>query len=253
MRVNDLGRQLLEAKDLRAFALDALKQPEKGGAFYAYLAVVECEEQKFGGRNEQMDEAIRKIVATESTISPTRLAAMNSAMMRCAGFSEGETDTFRGEFGKHAVKGDDPVWAMVLSTDRYEDNSAARAKALEAIYGSGNLALISETNLLDRYLEETPFSKGLTYRFNGRSYADEADVQIIRIAMRLSVCVEGEYCQLDGMMFFQCQTAGECYSTREEFARQALSKGDQTVYDKAVKIGDELRSAIARGDRSGFP
>ena len=42
------------------------------------------------------------------------------------------------------------------------------------------------------------------------------------------------------------------YASREDYVRQRWFHGDAAAYDKAARIGDEIRAAIARGDRSIF-
>ena len=93
---------------------------------------------------------------------------------------------------------------------------------------------------------------GKTYRFNGNTYA-AAEAPVLLAGSRLGTCVDGDYCDLDEEMRTQCRALGACYASRAEYVRQRRFKGDQAAYDKAAAIGDEIRAAIARGDRSIFP
>lgn len=249
------GRKLLETKDVKAFVIEALKHPESGGAFYAALALRECSSAGIVDMKEVADTTIQKVVAAETTITQARMSAINTQLTRCAGFSEGEVTALRLEAARHALDGSDPFAAMAVSIVKTRLGTPERDKALEAIFTSGSPALISETFVPARLLQAayTTDERGaLVMHFNGQTYTSEADQKAVDVGAQLSACADGDYCELNRRMHGECVVNGVCYATREEFVRQALFKGDQAAFDKAAKIGDQIRSAIARGDRSIF-
>lgn len=249
-RTNEFGRRLLETKDIKAFVIEALKHPEKGGAFYATIALDSCYEGILVMK-AAADATIKKIVAAESTIGPERIAAINGALTRCAGFPEGEIFELRSEAYKHAIDGTDPLYAM---EDKLRDLSPGSPE-VKAVFDSGYWALISARTIPLYLMRSAPDDRAsdVTLRFKGKIYPDgSADQLVLIVATRLGTCVDGDYCSLDFEMETQCRRLGQCYATREEFVRSVLLGENAAAYDQAVQIAAEIRSAIARGDRSIF-
>ena len=249
-KTSEFGRKLLEAKNVKMFVLDALKHPERGGAYYAALALNPCTQAGIADMKAMADRTIQKIVATESTISQERMDAINATLVRCSVFSEGEARTLLAEASRHGLDGTDPLYALNAKLR----GGAPRDEVYQRIFESGSWALISRTSLPTRLIQAGAEAgpTGKTYRFNGNTYSG-AEAQALFVGSRLGTCVDGDYCDLDEEMRAQCRARGTCYASREEYVRQRWFKGDQAAYDKAAKFGDEIRSAIARGDRSIFP
>jgi hypothetical protein len=249
IKTNDFGRRLLETKDIKAFVIEALKHPEKGGAFYATIAVDRCHEGILVMK-AAADATIKKIVATESTIGPERIAAINGALTRCAGFSEGEWSELRSEAFKHALDGTDPIYAMEFNLRDLRPDSPE----VKAVFDSGLWGLISQRNVPLYLMRSAPDDRAsdVTLRFNGKIYPDGPDQDVLAVGARLGTCVDGDYCSLDFEMETQCRKLGQCYATREEFVRSVLLGENAAAYDKAVQIAAEIRSAITRRDRSIF-
>lgn len=151
-RGSEFGRKLLETKDVRAFVLEALKQPEKGGVFYADRALTQCSENRLA-LQASADESIQTIVATESTITQERMAKINAIPTRCSQFAEGEFAALTAEVLKKGLDGSDPISALGFSLGRTRAGTPERDRAIDDIYKSGNMSLISETRLLSQLLE----------------------------------------------------------------------------------------------------
>jgi hypothetical protein len=243
-----LGRQLLEAKDIKAFVIEALKHPENGGAFYATIALDRCYEGILVMK-AAADATIKKIVAAESTIGPERIAAINGALTRCAGFPEGEIFELRSEAFKHAVDGTDPLY----TTEENLRDLSPGSPELKTVFDSGFWGVISQRTIPLYLMRSAPDDRAsdVTLRFKGKIYPDgSADQLVLIVATRLGTCVDGDYCALDFEMETQCRRLGQCYATREEFVRSVLLGENAAAYDKAVQIAAEIRSAIARGSRA---
>ena len=249
-KTSEFGRKLLEAKDIKAFVIEALKHPEKGGAYYAALAMNQCSPNGFADMKAKADRTIQRIVATESTISQERMDAINAGLVLCVGFSEGERNVLYGEASRYGVEGIDPLYSL---SAKLRSGRFPRDKLFQDILESGSWALISRLSVPTRLIQagSEDGATGRTYRFNGNTYAG-AEAHALLVGSRLGTCVDGDYCDLDEEMRTQCRALGTCYGSRAEYVRQRWFKGDQAAYDKAAAIGDEIRSALARGDRSIF-
>ena len=250
VRPSEFGRKLLEAKDLKSFVIEALKHPERGGAYYAALALNQCSPQGFAHMQAMADRTIQKVVVAESTISQERMDAINSALVRCVGFSDGERQALYAEASRHGVDGSDPLFAL---SAKLRGGASDRDKVFQSILESGSWALISRTSVPTRLIQATSHAgpAGTAYRFNGNTYTG-AESRALIVGSRLGTCIDGDYCDLDEQMRTECRATGTCYASREDYVRQRWFNGDHAAYDKAAKIGDEIRSAIARGDRSVF-
>ena len=249
---SDLGRKLLEVTNLRAFVLDALKQPERGGAFYAILALRRCKQLEFD--RSTGERAIQNIVNAESTISPERLAAITAPTMLCRDFSYGEVDALREKAEQLGLSGADPMLKLAMS-QRDTVPKEERSAALKMIAESRNMALISEVGAPFFMLRETStFFDGnnvLTTRFDGQTYG-RYDAAKLQIAADLATCVQGEYCKVDEYRLGHCWLTGECIADREEFMRVWAFGGRSEAFEKVLAFSSQMRAALVRGDTSIF-
>lgn len=250
-RVSELGSKLLQTKDVKAFVVDALKHPEKGGALYARMALVQC--MDMAKINEGAKGAIDRIVATESTISAARLAAIKEPMTRCAGFADdSEIDALSAESRRLGITGADPQLNLLFRTGALSKTREERRAAFKELAASGNMALISEAQAPFLMMERLTTADGqIAARFNGRVYGPD-DFQAIVAATILGSCSSGDYCVLDTRRLGACWVEGDCYATREEFVLKTMLGGDQAKLELATQVADEIRSAMARGDTSIF-
>ena len=248
LAANTMARKLGETKDVKAFVLDALKQPEQGGAYYALLASEACK-QGFKAMKSGVDDAIKSVVEKEGTISPERMAAINAVADRCIGFSEGEAGTLQAEASRLGIESRDPLYALLLAVLNAE-GAPEYDKAIEATFTSGSAALLSTHFFAERFFRMTSTDTNgvITTRFNGQSYVSKTDRDILSAGASLGACVEGEYCEIDQQMRMQCGGLGNCYATREEYMREQWLSGDKASLDRAMKIAEQIRQAIARGD-----
>ena len=248
---NTLGQRLLATKDIKAFVSDALKHPEQGGAYYASLALERCQ-YSYQSTKRGTDEVIRRVVESGSTISPERMSAINAAADQCAGFSEGEVATLEAEASRLASEGRDPLSVQAIALNSAE-GTPDYDKALEAVYISGNATLVSGLFVPQRLISMTKTDDNgvITHRFNGQSYVGETEKRILEAGADLGACVEDDYCSLDEAVFLRCRI-GDCYATREEYMREQMLSGNQAALDRATKIAEQIKQAIARGDRSIF-
>jgi len=246
---SDLGRQLQESKDLKAFVVDALKRPKEGGAFYAALALRECSRGDLAYMKAEAASVLQKVSAQSSTVTTAQMAAINAAADRCVNFSDGEVTAYANEIGR--VRKDDPL--LQLQAQSMARDPEQRAKAVTAILATGNLSLMSEarlpTSILQASMERTP--TGLVYRYDGKTYSDESAQRAIDNGAWLATCGAGP-CEIDREMRVECVAAGNCYGSREEYLRQQVFKDDPRGFEQALRMSEAMRAALVRGDTSIF-
>ena len=231
---NEFGAKLLAAKDIKAFVIDALKHPEKGGVFYAHEALRQCD--SWMEAKHLTDESIQKIVATKSTISAEQLAMMKEQETRCSGLAWPDIDALEDEM--YRVASSDPLVKASMAGRYREDIVATR-----------NLALMSANETPFRMMSGLRSDSGTN--FNGHLYGPDEE-PALDAAIQLSTCAGGDYCRLEEQRLGRCWHQGKCYATQEDFVKNEILHGDQAAFDKAQVIAEQIRSAIARGDTSIF-
>lgn len=249
---SSLGRKLLEVTNVRAYVLDALKHPEKGGAFYAILALKQCKPLELYRMSGE--SAIQRIVETESTISSERLAAITAPTTLCREFSLGEVDALKEQAEELGLSGADPMLKLVMS-QRDTVPTDERNAALETIAKSRNMALASEVGapflMLRNASTPAEGSIFLTTRFDGQTYG-RYDAALLQVAAELATCVEGEYCKVDEFRLSHCWLTGVCIADREQFMRSWLFREDPDRFERVLAFSNRMRAALLRGDTSMF-
>lgn len=245
---NEFGRKLLQVKSVQEFVTEALAHPEKGGAFYAMLALRQCD--SFDQIMAESHAAVYKVVAAESTISTARQADIGTPQIRCAGLSQAQVDALKLEAAKHVRSGTDPLFKL---SHALRVPPAQRDAPIEAIVKHGNWALIAEEGIPGRLLQAatTWDDIGPSVRFNGQTYGKE-DYEALSHAAEFSACVDGDFCKFDLHRQGHCWSTGACYATREEFLRQTKFKDDPAGFERMLGFAEQMRAALARGDTSVF-
>ena len=141
--------QFHDATDWRAFALDAMKEPQNGGRFYAQHAADICSR----GMNEQKADAQAgqaREVAALGTISTAQLAANERYFSRCASFAKGETLALYNQIQSESADGADPLIEArkaVRAASRLKTYDAWQVAA-ERLLATGDPLVLSDTSTL---------------------------------------------------------------------------------------------------------
>ena len=239
---NELGMKLMSSKDNKAFVIEALKHPEKGGAFYAHEALRQCGSWEYN--KDSADASIKRIVATQSTISSDHLAQIKEIETRCGGLLEDDRDALEQEVYRIAMSGADPLMKLTMTPG---------PKRVDNIAKSANMALISATNTSWMLMnhQETSDDAGTVTVFNGVTYGPQ-DYPGVNAGALLGSCIEGDYCKLESERLGACWYRGECFTTIDEFVKHQYLHDDQPQFVIALKIAEQIRSAMSRGDTSIF-
>lgn len=250
------------ATDWRAFAMSALQRPGEGGRYYANYAADLC------GRNgpqlkEIIDARTAQGIATSSTVSAQRLAAVEKFFSRCAAFATGETKEVRSKaFG--ATDGADPLVEArnkLFAAHKSKDAAQFRQSALDALRTADPL-LLSHEELLLRLMVFDPASQraiGKDYWFDGETYPQQDDTlrtSELLLAVKLGTCREGALCALDDEIDISCVTGTDasCQTDRSSYLKNLYIEngGNEQSFDNAMRLAAKIRNAIETANVNAF-
>lgn len=249
------------ATDWRAFAISALQRPGEGGRYYASYAAGLC------GRDmpqlkEIIDAQTAQGIATSSTVSAQRLAAVEKFFSRCAAFAPGETKEIWSKARDTAV-GIDPLMDArnrLLAATRRKDAAQFRQSALDTLRTADPL-LLSHEALLPRLMIFDPASPGSAdkgFWFDGETYPldDSLRTSELMLAMKLGPCRDGALCALDDEIDINCVTGNDasCQTDRSSYLKNLYIEngGNEQSFDNAMRLAARIRHAIETADVNAF-
>ena len=249
VRGSEFGRKLLTTTNVREFIADAMKHPEKGGAFYTTLALRSC-----AGWSTTAADTIKDVVERESTISADAIRRIEAAFDRCGNLSSAEIAQLREQAHRLGTDGKDPLMAFRLELRRAQNEDPAKCNLMMLEAFKGNAAQASDLFVARRLLWSNPCGATdgvLKVVFAGQTYTDIRDLSALNIAVDISTCIEGDYCQKDTERELSCRYGGYCSDPREE----PMKYDDDSDADFQLRVTafiHVLREAMARGDTSIF-
>ena len=245
---SEFGRKLLATTNVREFIADAMKHPEKGGALYTTLALKSC-----AGSSTAAD-TIKYVVERESTISADAIRRIEAAFDRCGNLSNDEIAALREQAYRLGADGRDPLLAFRLELRRTQAEDPAKCNLMMLEAFKGNSAQASDLFVARRLLWSNPCGAAdgdMKTFFAGQTYTDIRDLSALNIAIDVSTCIEGDYCQQDIDRELSCRHGGNCSNSREEYMKTDYD-GDADFQRKVTAFTEVLRAAMARGDTSIF-
>jgi len=248
VRGSEFGRKLLATTNVREFIADAMKHPEKGGALYTTLALKSC-----AGSSTAAD-TIKDVVERESTISADAIRRIEAAFDRCGNLSSDEIAELREQAYRLGADGKDALLAFRLELRRTQNEDPAKCNLMMLAAFKGNAAQASDLFVARRLLWSDPCGAAdgvMKVVFAGQTYTDIRDLSALDIAINISTCIEGDYCQQDIDRELSCRNGGYCFDSREEYMKTDYD-GDADFQRKVTAFTDVLRAAMARGDTSIF-
>lgn len=250
-----------KAADWRAFAISALQRPSEGGRYYAIYAADLC------GRNmpllkEIVDAQTAKGIATSSTVSAQRLAAVEKFFSRCAAFAPGETKEIKSK-AMGSMDGADPLVKArdgLLAAYKNKDVAQFRQSALSALQTADAL-LLSHEELLQRLLafnSASPSLSGKDYWFDGEIYRQDDALRVseLLLAMKLGTCHEDSRCALDEEIAISCATGDDtsCQADRGAYLKglYVSGGGNEQDFGNVIRLAGKVRNAIATANVDAF-
>ncbi len=147
-----LATALRDATDLRAFALDARRQPAAGGYFYAARAMAECRLRPMPAEEEAAALATSANEASEAgSAAPTHRRLQAEAAQqerwarRCASFLPQElSDAAMSSLWRQAARAGDPLAALMQRWEQtvLTDDAGGLRRVWQAIVDAGDPALL---------------------------------------------------------------------------------------------------------------
>jgi hypothetical protein len=241
-----LASMLLDATDLRKFALEARMNPESGGYYYAMTAANMCSrDMKFV--SESAAKTTSQIVEKNSTITTTALALLHSYEAKCSSFASGEAGELWKAVKSQSADGRDPVINVVKAFGTSSD----KQKAAKEVFLYGDFGAISSLQLPWQLVSNgRDVSQGID--FNGVRYTG-TDQTALSMALSLGACKLGEYCALDDEMQVACVVSGACFSSREDYYRSQFTEATGSKdFEKVLTLARQVQQFIQDGNVAAF-
>lgn len=262
-----LAAEFKAAKDWRVFALNALARPKEGGYFYARFAANLCGRGMAELSNEAK-ENVRLEIEKSGTVSTERIAATERITTMCAGFTTGETADLSRSIPNRADIRDDPLMAAQIAVKEALKNSSKDASknlnssgfknSIQGLLDTGDLLVLNESLGLQIAMAKDPEAlKNYGFWFDGKLYTSDNVFGSAALlgGMKLALCSENQYCQLDDDMMINCITGGNCTPDRHKWLKMRYaSEGGMTAeqFQEVEKMERRMREVISSKNASAF-
>ena len=265
-----LATEFKAAKDWRAFALNALARPKEGGYFYARFAANLCG-RGMAELSKESKENVTLEINQSGTVSTERIVATERITTTCAGFAAGETAELSRSIPNRADIRDDPLMAAQiaikdalnnlnnLSNDASKNlNSSGFKNAIQGLLDTGDLLVLNESLSLQIAMGTDPEAlKNYGFWFDGKLYTSDNVLGSTALlgGMKLALCSENQFCQLDDDMMINCITGGNCIPDRHKWLKMRYaSEGGMTAeqFQEVEKMERRMREVISSKNASAF-
>ena len=244
-----LAREFANARDWRAFALNAKTRPEEGGYFYAQQVALQCATRPPADvSNPELGAAAE--VARTGTVSTAVIERMARWTALCAGFTEGEPRALFREMLAAAKDGRDPLLnarQKVLSALSGGGNGEQVKPALSALLALDDSLAIDAGGMLMRVMQQ-PSGEAFSFWFDGHMYEskDGFDSEV-GLASSVAECSGQTFCGVDSELNGACLVGRVCLESRTDFWRDLYVNEyghTEAQFQKALLLGERMRSAI---------
>lgn len=252
-----LQQEFLDAPDLRAFALQAMRRPAEGGLFYARMAGDWCQLAQPAAL-QWIEQGVRSEIEQTGTIGSVRLATIERIHRRCAGFIGTARDELHASIRAEAGNRADPLLNAetdMRSAKRGADPEAWRA-AMQALVDLHDPLLLSHNwtflASIGRFGDRPPAGMW----FDGQNYRND-NAGIYQQALELATCTPGAPCAMDDQILMTCTIRdGPAFCAKDPtdfFLNYPGAAERPPAYDDAVmELAGRMHAAIDRGDVRRF-
>ncbi|MBH1964452.1 MAG: hypothetical protein I8H77_08960 [Comamonadaceae bacterium] len=236
----------------RAFYESALKNPEKGGIFYASRILRMCSairnETTFGGESQtaysvEMDDEVYGKIS----------AAAEGLRAKCSMFTPDElSDHHINEVLKSEASLKDPLISAgkALGEDSGFEQLARRKKLVDDVIKLGDPLLISELGMRLALYRHSATGQ-LMFKFGGDEYPLDSEVDV-GFALYMLPCNLGMQCDENEFdMAMRCASNAGCYEGRVDYVRKVMTAGSRD-FDGTKKLCEQMAEAAKKGDLSKF-
>ena len=223
---------LKKSSNYSSFIRNALREPDKGGFFYAQTLMTKCSQIQF---------ALETNSSNDNDTSKT--AALKKFNLRCD-LTPQQYQILLAE--NSAAEKRDPL--IKIARDLASSDAEIKKSALTLALKSRDPLLIFETSALSFFRTE-PSAMGnvgeniKTY-FNGQ-WLDESEAIPLRYAQKLVACDFALPCdQNDTWLSDLCVTKGECANSRQEYMEQYVYPNQPDWENKVQRYRESIKMAV---------
>lgn len=253
-----LLQELASSNNLRAFAMSAMNRPAEGGIFYASYATDICG-RDFAAVTKRGDAAIASEIASNATVSASRLKMMSDLPQRCSAFIPGETTQMLNDLKSRVRSSSDPLIAAeqnLIAAWKSGRSDSMRA-AVGRLMQLDDPLLWTRHRLYDYVAQFDPEAKKATGIFlNGKVYpaTDGLRYLEVSIALDLGFCKRDLPCALDDELKIVCASGGECAQDRYEKARHYVlaNRGTEANWKAVLTLVPQIQEALSTKNVSFF-
>lgn len=244
-----LLREFRDAADLRVFVEKAKRSPERGGIYYASLALVDCMAMRASQLGPQALARRRSVISSNPTEStPQQLAALDWLEARCGGFSSDELRPRELELLETAGKGRDRLYdlrsrAMSLASSNQHDTQH-RFALVEDLLKSGDPVLIEQAVWM---AGRSNASQGSAAAYLDNEAHAGLGAEHFALALRLMSCRLTDSCGMkDLQIHHDCVVEARCASSIAKGVQ--LDAGSTKDHQRISRVADRLLDVVRAAD-----
>lgn len=239
------------AADLRVFVFEAKKEIERGGAYYAHEALLECRLFRESFLRSDRAASLRHRLETDDGPSArSRLVALDSLEKRCAGFTDEELGVKEQLFLLGWATEKDPLMALrrrVTNVDR--SNAVTQGDLLASMMATGDPRILGAVRGVAMVRDSDNPDELVSY-LNGAKFGGMDEESYI-YAWDIAVCEVTQSCLLPSPeLRAECAVEGRCFDSVQ--ARVLSAVGDKARFDRINETAGQIREALSRKDARAF-
>jgi len=253
-----LLRELAASNNLRAFAVSVMGRPSEGGIYYASYVANICG-RDFGPIAKAGNAAIAKEIASNATVSTSRLTMMTELPQRCAAFVAGEPREMLSSLKARAQTSGDPLVAAeqnLIAAWKSGRPDSVRAAVVQLMQLDDPLLWTQHRlyNYVAQFDSEAKKATGIY--LNGKVYtqADGQKLLEVSTALELGFCKRDLPCALDDELKIVCAGGGDCAHDRYEKAKNSVlaNGGTEDNWKSVLTLVNQIQAALASRNVSFF-
>lgn len=253
-----LLQELAASNNLRAFAMSAMNRPAEGGVFYASYVANVCG-RDFAVVTKAGNAAVAKEIASNGTVSTSRLSMISDLPQRCSAFIPGEAAQIVSVLKTRAQSSSDPL--VTAEKNLLAAWKSGRPDSMRAAVGRlielDDPLLWTQHRLYDYVAQFDPEAKSASGVFlNGKVYPANDGLRHLEvtIALDLGFCKRDLPCALDDELKMVCAIGEDCAQDRYEKARNYVlaNRGTEATWKAVLTLVSQIRDALSTKNVSFF-
>lgn len=250
--VNKMIDGLNSKGSYRAFYEMALRNPRKGGIFYASKVISICSmvrnHTNFGGEVQTPYHS-----GMDGRVYQAMSLAADEFRARCSMFTSEElSEDYLDEIRNSENSKRDPLILVSRALGENEDyeDIEMRKKIVDEVVRLGDPLLISELGMR-LLLIRHPETGRASFKYGGEYYSINSDIDV-GFALYMLPCSLGMKCDRDEFdVALKCASGVGCYDGRVEYVKTVMADGGRDV-DGTMRLLDDMAEAVRTKDKTRF-